>query len=80
MGAPINEWETPISEWLVLAYGRDQVQIQQSPPIRPSAFMRPPVWQCLRCGDKVRLRSDKHGHATGLGEINTVLYLGMSKT
>jgi hypothetical protein len=25
MGAPINEWETPISEWLVLAYGRDQI-------------------------------------------------------
>jgi hypothetical protein len=27
MGAPINKWETPISKWLVLAYGRDQIPV-----------------------------------------------------
>jgi hypothetical protein len=25
-GRYIDQWETPISEWLVLAYGRDQIQ------------------------------------------------------
>jgi hypothetical protein len=24
-GRYINQWETPINEWLVLAYGRDQI-------------------------------------------------------
>jgi hypothetical protein len=24
-GRYIDQWETPISEWLVLAYGRDQI-------------------------------------------------------
>jgi hypothetical protein len=40
MGAPINEWETPISEWLVLAYGRDQIDgylIRKSSVTAPAA-------------------------------------------
>jgi hypothetical protein len=26
-GRYINQWETPINKWLVLAYGRDQIAI-----------------------------------------------------
>jgi hypothetical protein len=25
-GRYIHQWETPINEWLVLAYGRDQIK------------------------------------------------------
>jgi hypothetical protein len=40
MGAPINEWETPISEWLVLAYGRDQLAYKAGRPGLLALFTR----------------------------------------
>jgi hypothetical protein len=54
-GRYIDQWETPINEWLVLAYGRDQTRIVIPPLLTNGALRlanRDPGWAIARIGER----------------------------